>query len=170
MLHSGSTFLGRELLSRLTLLVNHLLGAEPAATQRLLQHCGKRLRVELTDWPALLPVPPVAVFVVTPAGLLEWCDDFNDDGDARPELQLCVAAANPVQLLILLAAGVRPEVSVQGEAQFAADMHWLAENLRWDLEADLARVMGPLPARQLAILGAAVAAGLRRWAPAASKP
>ena len=52
--------------------------------------------------------------------------------------------------------------TVQGEAQFAADVQWLADNLRWDLEADLARLLGPLPARQLARLGAALAAGLRR--------
>ena len=67
-------------------------------------------------------------------------------------------------------AGERPAVSVQGEAQFAADIQWLADNLRWDIEADLARIVGPLPARQLASLGAAIAAGLRRWAPAADKP
>ena len=156
-------------LQRLTLLVNHLLAAEPVAVQRLLPHSGKRLRVELVDWPALLPAPPVAEFEVTPAGLLEWCAEGHP---AQPPaaLQLQIAAPNPALLMALLAAGERPEVSVQGEALFAADVHWLADNLRWDLEADLARIVGPLPARQLASLGAAVAAGLRRWAPAAAKP
>ena len=59
-------------MQRLTLLVNHLLTAEPAAMQRLLPHVGKRLRVEWIDWPSLLPVPPIAEFEVTPAGLLEF--------------------------------------------------------------------------------------------------
>ncbi len=157
-------------LQRLTLLVNHLLLAEPVAVQRLLPHCGKRLGVELSDWPALLPAPPVAVFQVTPAGLLEWCGEAEAVAAAPPALQLRIAAANPALLMVRLAAGERPEVLVQGEAQFAADMHWLADNLRWDLEADLARVVGVLPAHQLASLGAALAAGLKRWAPPPVKP
>lgn len=155
-------------LQRLTLLVNHVLAAEPAAMQRLLPHSGKCLRVELTDWPSLLPVPPVLAFRVTPAGLLESSDSERAAGDA--DLQLRIAAPNPALLMLRLAAGDRPAVEVQGDAQFAADVNWLAENLRWDLEGDLARVIGPLPARQAAALGSALAAGLRRWVQPASKP
>ena len=157
-------------LQRLTLLVNHLLSAEPAAMQRLLPHSGKRLRVELTDWPSLLPLPPVVAFRVTPAGLLEQGDDTDTAATTDAELQLRIAAANPALLMLRLAAGERPAVQVQGDAQFAADLNWLAENLRWDLEGDLARVVGPLPARQAAALGSALAAGLRRWVQPASKP
>ena len=149
-------------MQRVALLVNHLVAAEPVAVQRLLPHQGKRVSVELTDWPALLPAPPVAVFEITPAGLLEWCGEVPVDA-APAQLRLRIAAANPALLMARLAAGERPAVEVQGEAQLAADVNWLAENLRWDLEADLARVLGPLPARQLASLGATLAAGLRRW-------
>ena len=157
-------------LQRLTLLLNHVLSAEPIAAQRLLPHSGKRLRVELVDWPPLLPAPPEVTFEVTPAGLLEWCGEGGPTPDSPAELHLSVAAANPALLMARLAAGERPEVGVQGEAQFAADVNWLAENLRWDLEADLARVIGPLPARQVASLGAALAAGLHRWAAPGAKP
>ncbi|HXS30701.1 MAG TPA: hypothetical protein VN755_07695 [Steroidobacteraceae bacterium] len=156
-------------MQRLTLLVNHLLTAEPAAMQHLLPHVGKRLRVEWIDWPSFLPVPPIAEFEVTPAGLLESCAEGAPAGPPAM-LKLQISAANPAGLMARLAAGERPDVSVQGEAQFAADIQWLAENLRWDIEADLARVVGPLPARQLASLGSAVAAALRRWAPATDKP
>jgi ubiquinone biosynthesis protein UbiJ len=170
MLESVRSLFLPAVLQRLTLLVNHLLASEPAATARLLPHAGKRLSVELTDWPSLLPAAPVVVFLVTPAGLLEWCADVEpSQGSVPAELQLRVAAANPALLMVRLAAGERPEVIVQGEAAFAADVHWLADNLRWDLEADLARIVGPLPARQLASLGAALAAGLRRWMPPAAK-
>lgn len=157
-------------LQRLTLLINHVLSAEPAASQRLLPHIGKRLQVELVDWPTLLPAPPLVAFRVTPAGLLEWCDDAGASAGAPAELHLSVAAANPALLLAQLAAGERPDVGIQGEAQFAADVHWLADNLSWDLEADLARFAGPGPARQLASLGKALAAGLRRWAAPGVKP
>jgi ubiquinone biosynthesis protein UbiJ len=170
MLQSLRALVVPSLLQRLTLLVNHLLLAEPVAVQRLLPHSGKRVCVELVDWPSMLPAPPVAAFRVTPAGLLEWCGESEPASSAPAELQLRITASNPARLMIGLASGERPEVEVQGEAQFAADVHWLADNLRWDLEGDLARIIGPLPARQLTSLGAAIAAGLRRWVPPADKP
>lgn len=161
MLQSIQALVGPAVLQRVTLLANHVLSAEPAATQRLREHAGRRLQVELTHWPSLLPALPMLVFKITPAGLLEWCGE-EPAGGAVADLHLRVDAANPALLMARLAAGERPEVEVQGDAQCAADMHWLVENLRWDLESDLARVIGPLPARQLARLGEALAAGLRR--------
>lgn len=168
MLQSVRSLVVPAVLQRLTLLVNHLLSAEPVAVQRLLQHIGKTLRVELADWPSLLPAPPAAAFRVTPAGLLEWCGEV--DAPQAADLQLRVAAANPALLMVRLAAGDRPDAAVQGDAQFASDVNWLADNLRWDLEADLARMLGPVAARQFASLGAALAGGLRRWVPPATKP
>ena len=168
MLQSFASLVIPATLERLTLLLNHLLAAEPVAMQRLLSHSGKSLCIELTDWPSLLPALPALAYRVTPAGLLERCDEAG--AAATAELQLRINAANPALLMARLAAGERPEVSVQGDAQFAADVNWLADNLRWDLEADVARMVGPLPARQLASLGAALAAGLRRWVPAAAMP
>ena len=151
-------------LQRLTLLANHVLAAEPVAAQRLRAHVGRSLQVELDGWPTLLPALPVLVFQVTPAGLLEWCEQPAAAASAAADLRLRIDASNPALLMARLAAGERPEVTVQGDAQFAADLNWLIDNLRWDLEADLARLLGPLPARQLACLGAALAAGLRRRA------
>lgn len=159
MLQSLQALVGPAFLQRVTLLVNHVLSSEPAATQRLREQVGRRLQIELIHWPSLLPALPTLVFKITPAGLLEWCGAEPAGG---VDLHLRVDAANPALLMARLAAGERPEVEVQGDAQCAADMHWLVENLRWDLEADLARLIGPLPARQLAKLGAALAAGLRR--------
>ena len=149
---------------RLTLLLNHVIAAEPAAQARLLPHRGKRLKAVLADGPAWLPAPPPALLRVTPAGLFE-VDDEAAAGPAGLELRL--DASNPAALALELARGAQPAITVQGDAQFAGDIQWLAENLRWDLEADLARFIGPLPARQLARLGAALRSGLQRWAPAA---
>jgi ubiquinone biosynthesis accessory factor UbiJ len=169
MLQSIRSLLVPAALERLTLLVNHLLLAEPVALERLRPHSGKRLSVELSEWPALLPAPPLALFQVTPAGLLEWCGEV-DAGAAQAQLQLRVVADNPALLMLRLAGGERPQVSVQGEAALAADVSWLAENLRWDLEGDLARAVGALPARQLTSLGSALAAALRRWVAPATTP
>ena len=152
-------------LQRLTLLANHVLAAEPVAAQRLHAHVGRSLQVEMDGWPTLLPALPVLVFQVTPAGLLEWCEQPAAASSAAADLRLRIDASNPALLMARLAAGERPEVAVQGDAQFAADLNWLVDNLRWDLEADLVRLLGPLPARQLVRLGAALAAGLRRRGP-----
>jgi ubiquinone biosynthesis protein UbiJ len=51
---------------------------------------------------------------------------------------------------LLAAAGGRPPMEIRGDAALAAEVGWLAENLRWDIEDDLARIVGDLPAHQLA--------------------
>ena len=48
-----------------------------------------------------------------------------------------------------------------GDAALATDLNWLFDNLRWDVQDDLARIVGQAPARELARVGAGVAAGLR---------
>ena len=45
--------------------------------------------------------------------------------------------------------------------RFATDLNWLFDNLRWDVQDDLARVFGPVPAREIARIGGGIAAGLR---------
>lgn len=153
-------------LQRLTLLLNHLLGAEPAAMDRLRPHAGRRIRVQLAGWPRLLPRPPVLAFLVTRAGLLEW----EPEGPAAAEvdgvrigadLDVVVDAANPARMLLGGLGGERPRVDIAGDAAFAGDVNWLFENLRWDAEDDLARVVGVMPARELCRVGGWIAGALR---------
>jgi len=40
-------------------------------------------------------------------------------------------------------------------------VNWLFDNLRWDIEDDLAKIVGPAPAREMARLGGVIATGLR---------
>ena len=58
-------------IERLTLLINHVLGREPVAMERLKPHAGRVLLLQAEGWPAFLPPWPVLAFRVTPAGLLE---------------------------------------------------------------------------------------------------
>jgi len=145
-------------MERLTLLVNHVLASERAATARLLPHAGKALRLELTDWPALLPPLPSLLWRVTAAGLLEWCGAEPMD---QPELSLRAAADNPALLAVRLLGGEMPPVDVVGDAQFATDVNWLMQNLRWDWAADLERAFPQPLAAALHRAGRAVADGLR---------
>jgi ubiquinone biosynthesis protein UbiJ len=149
---------GEAVIGRATLLANHVIGAEPAAMERLRPHAGRSLRLELGGWPSLLPPPPALTFVVTPAGLLEWC---GADAPASVDLHVGLDASHPIALVAGAALGRRPKVEIAGDAAFAADVNWLAENLRWDVQDDLERLVGPGPAHEIARLARAVAGGLR---------
>jgi ubiquinone biosynthesis protein UbiJ len=166
MFHTIQTALADEALERVVLLLNHVLAGEPAAAQRLRAHVGRSVRVQLVGWPALLPALPEAVFRITPAALLEWCgslphDRMQDKPSEPVDLHIGVDASNPAKALLQAVAGVRPRIDVAGDAAFAADVNWLFDNLRWDIEDDLAALVGPAPARELVRLGSTVAAGLR---------
>jgi len=158
MFHALNSLIGDAAIERLTLVVNHVLAAEPVATQRLRAHAGRSIRLHFSDWPALLPPLPSTTFRVTPAGLLEWC---GNESEPDADLRVSIDASNPALAMAQALSGTRPKVEVAGDAAFAADLNWLFDNLRWDVQDDLARVVGPAPAREIARVGAGVAAGLR---------
>ncbi|MDE2081929.1 MAG: hypothetical protein KGI90_11290 [Burkholderiales bacterium] len=158
MLHSLQALLEPALAERLTLVLNHVLAAEPVAAERLRAHAGRGVGLSLQGWPALLPPPPRLAWRVTPAGLLEWC---GRDETAPRDLAVTLDAANPAALLARMLAGETPAVQIEGDAQLAGDVNWLLQNLRWDVAADLERVFGPTAADLLRRVGGAVAAGVR---------
>ena len=174
MFHALTSSLQAALAERLTLLLNHVLAAEPVAIERLRAHSGRSLQLQLDGWPALLPALPELAFRVTPAGLLEWC---GLEPLPSFDLVLRLDASNPALALAQWAAGERPRVDVQGDAAFAADLSWLMDNLRWDVQDDLARLVGEAPAHEIARVGRLLAGGLREavrvlssWAARAGEP
>jgi ubiquinone biosynthesis protein UbiJ len=143
-------------MDRLVLVVNHVLSAEPIAVQRLLPHSGRVLRLELLQLPRLLPSPPPLAFMITPAGLVEWCRD-PVDADLRVRLE----AANPAALAFQAVTGNMPPLIIEGDVQLASDVDWLLKNLRWDVADDLDRLFGPTVAHELHRLGASLARAMR---------
>jgi len=158
MLQTLNSLLAPAVMERLTLVVNHVLGAEPAATERLKPHAGRTLELTLAGWPALLPPPPPCAFRVTPAGLLEWS---GLERSVPADLSVRVDASNPALLFAKAAAGDMPQVDIEGDAALAGDVNWLIQNLRWDVAADLERLFPPVVAAQLHKIGRAVAAAMR---------
>lgn len=132
---------------RLLLLVHHVLRAEPAAVERLRVHTGRRLELQWRPPAGPWPCPPPLVLGVTPAGLFERIDEAAEPGPA--DLRVTVDLPTPAGWLTHWAHGTRPSVAVEGDAAFAADLAWLAEHLRWDVEEDLARAIGPGPAHEV---------------------
>ena len=139
MLHSLHDMLAPAVAERLTLVINHVLGGEPVATERLRPHAGRTLALTL-------------------AGLLDWCGLHGVDG---PDLAVQVDASNPALLLARMVGGEAPAVQIDGDAQLAGDVNWLLLNLRWDVAADLERLFGPVVAQQLHQVGRTLAAGMR---------
>jgi ubiquinone biosynthesis accessory factor UbiJ len=161
MLHSIHAQWVPAVQARLVLLVNHVLSREPTALERLRAHAGRRIRIAPPALPGWLPALPEATLAVTPAGMFEL-----DTAAAEPDLGLRFAAADLPQLLATLTGQSQPAVQIDGDAALAGDIRWLVDHLRWDLESDLADLIGPAPAHQLAGLGRAAAAALRSWVPA----
>jgi ubiquinone biosynthesis protein UbiJ len=60
--------------------------------------------------------------------------------------------------------GDRPPVRIEGDVQLAADVNWLVDNVRWDLEDDLARVIGDAPAHNLAGIAGRMVDAVRKFA------
>ncbi len=144
-------------MERATLLLNHVLGSEPAATLRLRAHAGRCIRLQFDEWPRLLPGLPATTFRVTPAGLVECC---GDDAPAEADLRISIDASNPALAAVQALAGERPRVTVSGDAALAGDVDWLFDNLRWDVADDLERWVGAAPAREITRLGRGIAAGV----------
>jgi ubiquinone biosynthesis accessory factor UbiJ len=163
MLEAIKALAERSVLERLVLLVNHVIAAEPAALERLRPHAARTMQIELTGWPTLLPAIGPFAFRVSPAGLVEWLPEASS---LPPDLRVAVDAANPALALTRIVAGERPAITVSGDAAFASDIDWLIDNLRWDLQDDLARFVGDGPARQLAKVGGWFAGALREGAKA----
>ncbi len=126
----------QETRRRLVLLLNHVLLQEPEACARLARQRGRVVEAQWRQFHLRLRA--------TPAGLL----DLADDGDT-PDLTLTLVQDNPLDLAASALRGDKPDVKIAGDVQFAAEVNWLADHVRWDLEEDLARLIGDAPAHGL---------------------
>lgn len=166
MVQSLNSLLAPAVMERVTLVLNHVLGAESAATGRLRPHAGRRIEIVPAGWPSLLPPLPSCLFGVTPAGLLEWVPPpaagaAGAAPAAAADLVLRVDASNPALLMARALAGETPPVDIEGDAALAGDVNWLMQNLRWDVASDLERAVGPGLTPPLLKLGKALAGGVR---------
>ena len=135
---------------RLVLFLNHVLMQEKSAQNRLLRQKG---RIAHMRW-GLFAID----LVVTPAGLVDRAEPF-----ATPDLVISVAAESPLVVIQSALSGKPPPVKIEGDVQLAAEIGWLAENLRWDAEEDLSRLIGDAPAHALASIGKRIATGLKQF-------
>ena len=135
---------------RIVLFLNHVLMQEPEATSRLVRQKGQ---VALLQWRMFS-----LRLEVTPAGLLEIAEAHQP-----ADLTLTVEDSSPFTLAQTALRGDKPATRIAGDVQLAAEINWLVDHVRWDVEEDLARVVGDVPAHTLAQLGRRVAQAVRQF-------
>lgn len=140
-----------ELQNRVVLFINHVLMQEKAAQDRLRRQKGKPVRIQWGDFH--LTLAPTA------AGLLERCAP-----DAKPELSVTLTQPSPLALAQSVLAGHKPGVDIQGDVQLAAEVAWLVDNVRWDVEEDLSRVVGDATAHTLSRFARSAAQAVKSFA------
>ena len=146
-----------EVQRRIVLLLNHVLMQEKAATARLVRQKGS---VVLVQWNAFS-----IRFLVTPAGLLDLADN-----NAKPDLSLWVAQESAVSLAQAVLRGDKPNVRIEGDVQLAAEVNWLVDHVRWDLEEDLSRIIGDAPAHAVGEAARRMAQAVRQFTRAPATP
>lgn len=148
------SWLVHEIQHRVVLFTNHLLMQEPQAQERLVKQQGRVVHLAWRQFEGKV--------MITPAGLLELSDS------ATPDLVLTVTDDSPLELVKSATTGSRPAVRIEGDVQLAADINWLVDNLRWDVEEDLARVIGDGPAHTVGNVARTAAQALRGFVGKAS--
>jgi len=155
-------WLVHEVQQRLVLFLNHVLMQEKEAMDRLVRQRGRVARVQWRSYSMAL--------LVTPAGLFNLAHE-----GAAPDLQLEVTEPSPLALASVALRGDKPAIRIEGDVQLAAEINWLVDHVRWDIEEDVARLIGDAPAHTLGQVVRKAAQALRqfvgtRMAPMASTP
>ena len=119
--------------------INHVLRANSWALERLIPHAGRVARINN---------PPFS-FMMAVTGAGEVADAAQD---AVPDI---TAHLSPGLMLRLMARDMSAwhEVTVEGDAEFAAAINHVVRNLRWDVEEDLSRVFGDIAAHRMVETG-----------------
>jgi ubiquinone biosynthesis protein UbiJ len=124
---------------------NHVLRSAPLAMERLARHAGRGVAVH--------------------AGPMTWAFTIQTTGEVTAALP---GASRDVELRVspfvlprILAGDptAAREIQAQGDPALAADLVFLAEHLDWDVEEDLARVVGDIAAHRIV----AFARGFTAW-------
>lgn len=121
---------------------NHLMASEGWALLRLKPYVGQLARFEVG--------PVVFSFAVDHDGSLH-----RSASGAAPQVTIRLPSDAPIRLLTN-PGSVFQSSRIDGSVDFAEALGFVGKNLRWDAEADLARLIGDLPARRIHRQGLAI--------------
>jgi ubiquinone biosynthesis protein UbiJ len=119
-------------------LLNHLLAREDWARQRLMPYSGQAATIE--------------------GGPVKLTMTVDESGGFRPSgaeeavtVTISLPADTPFKMLVD-PAGIFGAARLSGAANFAETLAFVFRNLRWDYEADLAGIIGDIPAHRVSRL------------------
>lgn len=115
--------------------VNHLLRAESWARDRLRPHAGRTVLVRSFPF-------PIAFTILDSGEVAAARRDASADLEVTltPGAMLRIAARDDA---------VFASIPVEGDADLAASIEYVARNLRWDYEEDLSRLVGDAAAHRM---------------------
>ena len=133
------------------LFVNHLLAQEPWAAARLQKHAGKTacIDVELFQLRVAIGVD----------GLLQSAEAANSSSVDQVVLRI-----KPADLALIAQNRERAVsyVKIEGDADFANTLSQLSQDLRWEVEEDLSKLLGDVAAVRLVTAGKNVVENAKR--------
>lgn len=127
--------------------LNHLLRPEHWAVERLARHAGRQLRIDA----GLLDIR----LSIDAQGLFEL-----NDYQGEPDVTLTL----PSDILfraLFDRSKLFSSVKLGGSVDVAETLAFVFRNLKWDAEADLAAVIGDIPAHRLVKIGRSLADSLQ---------
>ncbi|HUW27938.1 MAG TPA: SCP2 sterol-binding domain-containing protein [Sulfuriferula sp.] len=116
-------------------LLNHLLHGAPWARERLQAWAGKTVSIELFPLHFTLAVTAAGTFAAAEAS-------------TAPDAHIQLTPLQAARLAMKDPAAFR-NVAIDGDAQFAAALGSIFRELDWDVEADLARMVGDVVAHRI---------------------
>jgi ubiquinone biosynthesis protein UbiJ len=116
--------------------INHLLGQEAWARDVLIRHAGKQACIDTGHLQLRLRVAK--------DGMVEA---GSSEGPANVTIRVKLT---DLPLIAQNRERAFSYVKIEGDAEFANAISTLSKDLRWDVEYDLERVVGPVGARRLA--------------------
>lgn len=125
--------------------VNHVLRSRPLALERLRPHAGRTVDFRVGPLAFALTVQSTGEVVAAVPG-------------ASRDLVVRISPFLAPRLAAGEEAAFR-EIEMQGDAELAQEVSFLARNLGWDFEEDLSKVVGDIAAHRIA----ATARGIARW-------
>lgn len=118
--------------------LNALLRREPWASNELSQYSGKTVLIKFAD-------KDILHATINSVGSLEF-----SDAAILPDVILSMPFKDLTELITALrqhgAQGLSKQIHIQGDAGLAQLLDNLSRNLRWDIQADLASVVGDIAA------------------------
>ncbi|MDB5811330.1 MAG: hypothetical protein JWN94_3452 [Betaproteobacteria bacterium] len=125
--------------------LNHLLKSASWARERLQPFAGKIARFEL--------IPFTVAFAILDSG------EVTDAPAASPPDASFMLTPGIALRMLAGDSAVWQQVTVTGDGALAREILFIAQNLRWDVEEDLSRVVGDVAAHRMVT----AADEIRRW-------